>query len=155
MLTADAPTTNGADPELLAAHVTSFARYYGFDGIDVDYEDFKSIDGGLSADWVSCTFTAVVSSCSQLTPALTSTLRAEMGSNFLISHGTSHSASRQHGAALTPAPTAPMFNPNSAPDGAYATVHKTVGADIDFYNIQYYNQGPKAYVDCEVSPLRR
>lgn len=42
-----------------------------------------------------------------------------------------------------------MFNPASVPDGAYATVHKTAGDDIDFYNIQYYNQGAGSYANCE------
>lgn len=54
-LTADTPTTSGVAPAEFAEHVAQFARYYRFDGLDVDYEDFAAIDKGASASWVSST----------------------------------------------------------------------------------------------------
>ena len=61
-------------------------------------------------------------------------LRNQLGSGYLISH----------------APVAPWFT--SAPDyanGAYVAIHKAVGDTIDFYNVQFYNQGNNAYTTCE------
>lgn len=51
---------------------------------------------------------------------------------------------------LTAAPIAPWFTPSQTPDGGYATVFKTVGSSIDFFNIQYYNQEGN-YQTCDVS----
>jgi len=41
---------------------------------------------------------------------------------------------------LTHAPVAPWFSPGKYRNGAYLTVHKTVGNLIDWYNIQFYNR---------------
>ena len=60
-------------------------------------------------------------------------LRKQLPSPYLITH----------------APVAPWFT--SAPDyasGAYYAIHQAVGSGIDFYNVQFYNQGDGVYTDC-------
>ncbi|WOO76896.1 uncharacterized protein LOC62_01G000509 [Vanrija pseudolonga] len=44
-------------------------------------------------------------------------------------------------------PIAPWFCRSCYSDGAYAAVNDQVGNTIDFYSLQYYNQG-SAYTDC-------
>ena len=50
---------------------------------------------------------------------------------------------------ITHAPVAPWFTSNSTryPSGAYRTVNKQVGNLIDWYNVQFYNQGSD-YITC-------
>ena len=43
------------------------------------------------------------------------------------------------------APQGPYFTPGFAKNGAYRKVHKQVGNKIDFYNVQFYNQGNTTY----------
>ncbi|KAL1413211.1 hypothetical protein Q8F55_000963 [Vanrija albida] len=69
-------------------------------------------------------------------------LRNNLGPNYLISHGGSRSA-----APLTPAPVAPWFCRSCYKDGAYAAFNEQAGNTVDFYSLQYYNQGT-AYTDC-------
>ncbi|KAJ3399131.1 hypothetical protein HDU80_008236 [Chytriomyces hyalinus] len=65
---------------------------------------------------------------------LTRELRARLPSpQYLISH----------------APQGPHFSPGLYSGGAYITVDKEAGDMIDFYNIQFYNQGGTAYDDCQ------
>jgi chitinase len=45
---------------------------------------------------------------------------------------------------ITHAPQGPYFS-NSYPKGAYLTVNAQVGNMIDFYNVQFYNQGNTGY----------
>ncbi|KAF9078654.1 glycoside hydrolase superfamily [Rhodocollybia butyracea] len=47
---------------------------------------------------------------------------------------------------LTHAPVAPWFTKN---DGPYLKVHQEVGGLIDWYNVQFYNQGKTVYNTCE------
>jgi chitinase len=49
------------------------------------------------------------------------------------------------GYIITHAPQAPYFCKECYINGGYATVHAQVGNLIDFYNIQFYNQGTDAY----------
>lgn len=42
---------------------------------------------------------------------------------------------------LTHAPVAPWFSTTAYKSGAYVAVHKEVGDSIDWYNVQFYNQG--------------
>ena len=45
---------------------------------------------------------------------------------------------------------APWFSRSSTfSAGAYLTINQNVGNLIDWYNIQYYNQGSDMYTDCE------
>ena len=46
---------------------------------------------------------------------------------------------------ITHAPQAPYFRQEHYKNGAYMTIHREVGHLIDFYNIQYYNQGDTRY----------
>lgn len=46
---------------------------------------------------------------------------------------------------ITHAPQAPYFKSEYYPKGGYITVNKEVGNLIDFYNIQFYNQGDTKY----------
>lgn len=61
-------------------------------------------------------------------------LRSNLGPDYLISH----------------APISPWFQGSAYPDGAYETVFKNVGDELDFFNLQYYNAEGN-YLDCEVS----
>ncbi|KAH9924654.1 chitinase [Epithele typhae] len=117
----DAPTTAGLDPAAIAAQFGQFVLDNGLDGIDVDYEDLDAINKGDGAGeaWVA---------------AFTRALRATLPQGqFVLSH----------------APIAPWLAPNAAfAAGAYVQVNKEVGDLIDFYNIQFYNQGTN-YQDCD------
>lgn len=42
---------------------------------------------------------------------------------------------------ITHAPVAPWFGGSMWPAGAYKGIHQAVGSGIDWYNIQFYNQG--------------
>lgn len=46
---------------------------------------------------------------------------------------------------ITHAPQAPYFKRTNYKNGAYVTVNKEVGHSIDFYNVQFYNQGDTKY----------
>ncbi len=46
---------------------------------------------------------------------------------------------------ITHAPQAPYFKNEYYPKGGYYTVDKEVGSLIDFYNVQFYNQGDTQY----------
>ncbi|KIM83800.1 glycoside hydrolase family 18 protein [Piloderma croceum F 1598] len=63
--------------------------------------------------------------------AFTKTLRAALPTDSLISH----------------APQGPNFGPTVA-QGGYLAVDAAVGHLIDWYNVQFYNQGVEEYVDC-------
>ncbi|KAF5374494.1 hypothetical protein D9615_009116 [Tricholomella constricta] len=45
-------------------------------------------------------------------------------------------------------PVAPWFSPGKFGGGAYLKVHETVGHLIDWYNVQFYNQGEGEYTTC-------
>ncbi|PPR08139.1 hypothetical protein CVT24_012353 [Panaeolus cyanescens] len=49
---------------------------------------------------------------------------------------------------LSHAPLAPWFSPKKWAGGGYVKVHNAVGNLIDFYNVQYYNQGDTEYTNC-------
>jgi chitinase len=49
---------------------------------------------------------------------------------------------------VTHAPVAPWFSAALYASGAYATVNAKVGNLIDWYNIQFYNQGTTEYTTC-------
>jgi len=46
---------------------------------------------------------------------------------------------------ITHAPQAPYFSSSSYKNGAYVAVNQKVGNLIDFYNVQFYNQGDTTY----------
>ncbi|EIN12384.1 glycoside hydrolase family 18 protein [Punctularia strigosozonata HHB-11173 SS5] len=116
----DAPTSTGADPVGVANTFAAWVKEFDLDGIDVDYEDFNAIDAGdgKAEAWLT---------------TFTTQLRSQLPSgSFIITH----------------APVAPWFSPGKFGGGAYLTVDKNVGSLIDWYNVQFYNQGTTEYTTC-------
>ncbi|KAF8532421.1 glycoside hydrolase superfamily [Gautieria morchelliformis] len=120
-----APTTAGNDPAQTAQTMASFVKANDLDGIDVDYEDLAAVSKGTAVAWLETFMTE-----------LRKTLPV---GQFIVSH----------------APLAPHFSPEfpAAPSpasaqGPYLQVDKKVGSLIDFYNVQFYNDGATVYTDC-------
>jgi chitinase len=116
----DTPTSSGADPVATANTMAAWVIQYDLDGVDVDYEDFNAINAGdgKAEAWLA---------------TFTTQLRTHLPSGTYI---------------LTHAPVAPWFSPGIFGGGAYLTVNKTVGSLIDWYNVQFYNQGTSEYTTC-------
>ncbi|KNZ74506.1 Basic endochitinase [Termitomyces sp. J132] len=114
----DAPTSTGADPVETANTFAAWVKQYNLDGVDVDYEDFNAFDGGKAEAWLI---------------SFTTQLRAQLPSGSYI---------------ITHAPVAPWFSPSIWPGGGYLKVHSSVGSLIDWYNVQFYNQGTSEYTTC-------
>ncbi|KAJ4469520.1 glycoside hydrolase [Lentinula aciculospora] len=116
----DAPTSNGADPIATADSMAAWVIQYGLDGVDVDYEDFDAINAGdgKAEAWLV---------------SFTRQLRVKLPQGQYL---------------LTHAPVAPWFSPGKFGGGAYLTVDSTVGGLIDWYNLQFYNQGSNEYTTC-------
>lgn len=116
----DVPTSTGADPVATANTMAAWVKQFDLDGVDVDYEDFNAFDAGdgKAEQWL-ITFTQQ--------------LRNQLpAGQFIITH----------------APVAPWFSPSKWGGGGYLKVHNTVGSLIDWYNIQFYNQGTSEYTTC-------
>ncbi|KAI1792629.1 glycoside hydrolase [Ganoderma leucocontextum] len=116
----DTPTTAGANAVDTAHTMAKFVKSNGLDGIDVDYEDLQAMNKGDGAaeKWVS---------------TFTQTLRKTLPKGQYI---------------LTHAPLAPWLAPSHQfAAGAYVKINKNVGSLIDWYNVQFYNQG--LYGDCQ------
>ncbi|KAF8435382.1 glycoside hydrolase family 18 protein [Boletus edulis BED1] len=116
----DAPTSSGVNPVTIANDLASWVLQYGVQGVDIDYEDFNAFDGstGAAESWLI---------------SLTRQLRARLPQGqYILSH----------------APVAPWFSPNVWSGGGYLGVHKSVGSLIDWYNVQFYNQGATEYTTC-------
>ncbi|KZP16575.1 glycoside hydrolase family 18 protein [Athelia psychrophila] len=116
----DVPTSSGADPVKTAQTMAAWVKKYSLDGVDVDYEDFGAMDArdGSAENWLI---------------SFTKALRVELPVGQYI---------------LTHAPVAPWFSPTQYSSGAYLKVDKAVGSQIDWYNVQFYNQGAKEYTTC-------
>ncbi|KAA1470315.1 glycoside hydrolase family 18 protein [Dentipellis sp. KUC8613] len=116
----DAPTSAGADPVATANTMAAWVKQYDLDGIDVDYEDFNAFDGssGSAIPWLE---------------SFTKQLRTQLPQGQYI---------------LTHAPVAPWFEPNVWSGGGYLAIDQSVGSLIDWYNVQFYNQGSSEYTDC-------
>ncbi|KAH8109504.1 glycoside hydrolase family 18 protein [Phellopilus nigrolimitatus] len=116
----DAPTSSGADAVSTANTIAAWVKEYDLDGVDIDYEDFNAIDkgDGSAETWLS---------------DFTTQLRTELPQGQYL---------------LTHAPVAPWFSPGKFGGGAYLTVDKNVGSLIDWYNVQFYNQGTSEYTTC-------
>ncbi|KDQ61715.1 glycoside hydrolase family 18 protein [Jaapia argillacea MUCL 33604] len=116
----DAPTTSGADPVATASTMAAWVKKYDLDGVDVDYEDFDAFDAatGAAEQWII---------------SFTTELRNHLPSGqFIITH----------------APVAPWFSPKVWGGGGYLLVDQKVGSMIDWYNVQFYNQGSTEYTTC-------
>lgn len=116
----ETPASSGYDPTDTANTMAAWVKEYDLDGIDVDFEDFSAFDAGTgeAEDWL-ITFTTV------LREALPS-------GSYIITH----------------APVAPWFSPSIWGGGGYLYVNEKVGDLIDWYNIQFYNQGVTEYTTC-------
>ncbi|KIK61785.1 glycoside hydrolase family 18 protein [Collybiopsis luxurians FD-317 M1] len=114
----DVPTTTGADPIATANTMAAWVIEFGLDGIDVDYEDFNAFDAGTAEAWLV---------------SFTKQLRTKLPQGTYI---------------LTHAPVAPWFSPNIWTNGGYLAVNQQVGSLIDWYNVQFYNQGTNEYATC-------
>ncbi|KAJ7612497.1 glycoside hydrolase family 18 protein [Mycena polygramma] len=116
----DVPTSSNVNPVTMATTMGNWVKQYNLDGIDVDYEDFNAFDAGdgKAEAWL-------ISFTTQLRTIL------PQGS-YIITH----------------APVAPWFSPNKWGGGGYLKVHSSVGNLIDWYNIQFYNQGASEYTTC-------
>ncbi|KAF8194770.1 glycoside hydrolase superfamily [Mycena galopus ATCC 62051] len=113
------PTSSGDDPTAAAEYIANYVLTYGLDGVDIDYEDFGAVEtAGTAVAWLT---------------TLTKALRAQLPVGQYI---------------LTHAPVAPWFSPNLWPDNGYLGVNSAVGDLIDWYNIQFYNQGVTEYTTC-------
>ncbi|KAJ7242176.1 glycoside hydrolase superfamily [Mycena haematopus] len=113
------PTSAGDNPTAAANYIANYVKTYNLDGVDVDYEDFGALEtAGTAVAWLT-TFTQA--------------LRAQLPQGQYI---------------LTHAPVAPWFSPNIWPNNGYLGVNAAVGSLIDWYNVQFYNQGASEYTTC-------
>lgn len=137
----DEPTSSGADAAGTAKTMAAWVKQYGLDGIDVDYEDFNAInaaDGKAEVTPLRPFHTLESLSNTLMSPqqwliTFTQTLRAALpAGQYLLTH----------------APVAPWFSPMYTA-GAYTKVNTEVGSLIDWYNVQFYNQGATEYTTCD------
>lgn len=138
----DAPTSSGADPVATANTMAAWVKEFGLDGIDIDYEDFNAINSGTGSaeNWLIA-----------FTKQLRSQLPAgrESFSFFMIKIKCIFINKRFTEFIITHAPIAPWFtdDTNRYPHGAYHAVAQAVGDLVDWWHLQYYNQGSD-YTDC-------
>ncbi|KAF8552691.1 glycoside hydrolase family 18 protein [Imleria badia] len=138
----ETPTSSGVDAVTSANDMAAWVIQYGVQGIDVDYEVLHLALSIMSADSVnrdycgSQDFTAFNSGGGTAETWLinyTKQLRAKLPKGqYIISH----------------APVAPWFSPTMWSGGGYLAVDKSVGSLIDWYNVQFYNQGTSEYTTC-------
>jgi len=116
----DTPTTDGYDAVTLATTMAQWVIDWDLDGIDIDWEDFAAMNlqNGQAEYWLI---------------SFTETLRSMLpAGEYIITH----------------APVAPWFSGEKYPTGAYAIVNENAGYAIDWYNVQFYNQGATEYTNC-------
>jgi chitinase len=110
------------DPNAVASEIANYVKANNYDGVDFDLENFQP---GMVYNGI------------QLVPWLTTvtnSVRSQIGADKTITH----------------APKAPYFgviggNDWTGPSGGYSQIEKS--CSIDWYNMQFYNQGPSCYVD--------
>ncbi|KAG2050103.1 glycoside hydrolase [Suillus hirtellus] len=124
----ETPTSSGYDPIDTANTMAAWVIEYGLQGVDIDYEaccmmsdnDFAAFDAGTGA-------------AEQWLGNFTTQLRTQLPQGQYI---------------LTHAPVAPWFSPDMWGGGGYLWVNSMVGDMIDWYNVQFYNQGTTEYTTC-------
>jgi hypothetical protein len=110
------------DPNAVAAEVSNYVKANNYDGVDYDLENFQPgmVYNGINVvPWLT---------------TLTTATRNAIGAGKTITH----------------APQSPYFgviggNDWTGPTGGYSTIEQQTS--IDWYNMQFYNQGPSCYVD--------
>jgi len=113
----DFPTSQGVDPVACGNQLAQFVIDNQLDGVDLDWEDNDAMNAGKGEAWLI---------------AITQTLRQKLPNS--------------KGYIITHAPQAPYFTGKSVyPNGGYLTVDAVVGNLINFYNVQFYNQGTSMY----------
>lgn len=117
----ETPTSSGYDPIDTANTMAAWVIEYGLQGVDIDYEDFAAFDAGTGA-------------AEQWLGNFTTQLRTQLPQGQYI---------------LTHAPVAPWFSPNMWGGGGYLWIDSVVGSLIDWYNVQFYNQGTTEYTTCD------
>ncbi|SJL03805.1 related to Chitinase A precursor [Armillaria ostoyae] len=134
----DKPTSSGANATTTAITMAEWVKRYNLDGIDVDYEDFKAVNAGdgRAEPWII---------------AFTKELRRQLPQGeYILTHARQDFIfSENISVWLTCVyllAVAPWFTSDSG--GAYRTVHTAVGDSIDWYNVQFYNQGSTEYTTC-------
>jgi len=121
----DTPTSDGKSPITVADELAAFVKEWQFDGVDIDWEDFAALAEGANA---------ASGKAEQWLIDFTTELRKQLPKGeYYITH----------------APVAPWFTTNTTryPKGAYRAVQSAVGGLIDWYNVQFYNQGSD-YISC-------
>jgi len=109
------------DAQSYCTEASQWAIEYGFDGIDFDME----LAPGNSKPLADGSAVDWLVACTKAS-------RTILGTNRLISH----------------APQAPYFGSWAGPNFGYTSVYKQAPT-IDFFNIQYYNQGSTSYLSYE------
>jgi len=112
----DYPT--GEDPTQVCSKLAQFVIDNNLDGVDLDYEDSAAFNAnGDGEKWLI--------TCTQV-------LRQRLPEGQYL---------------LTHAPQGPYFTTDALyPQGSYLKIDREVGSLIDWYNLQYYNQGGSTYV---------
>ncbi|KAF8548105.1 glycoside hydrolase family 18 protein [Imleria badia] len=116
----ETPTSSGLDAVTTANSIAAWVTEYGVLGVDVDYEDFTAFNSGdgSAETWLI---------------SFTQQLRRQLPQGeYILSH----------------APVAPWFSPSMWSGGGYLAVDQSVGSLIDWYNVQFYNQGATEYTTC-------
>ena len=122
------PTTSNIDPAAVGKNLAMFVINNQLDGVDLDYEDNAAMEAGTAVPWLV-----------KLTESMLQTFSVKApNSKFIISH----------------APQAPYFMPGKYPQNYFEFFNTkigngTVGDHIDFFNVQFYNQGSSDYLTYE------
>ena len=122
------PTTFKIDPSAVGRNLAMFVINNQLDGVDIDYEDNAAMEAGTAVPWLI-----------ELTESMLQTFREEEPNReFIISH----------------APQAPYFMSGKYQQNYLAFYNATIGNNtvgdyIDFFNVQFYNQGFSDYSSYE------
>ncbi|KAF9063841.1 glycoside hydrolase [Rhodocollybia butyracea] len=114
------PTSAGLDPVAEAQRIGAAVIQYDLDGVDIDYEDFNAFNrkDGTAEAWLI-----------SFTTALRKVLPV---GQYIVTH----------------APVSPWFISELYGGFGYTYIDQKVGNLIDWYNVQFYNQGTTEYTTC-------
>lgn len=114
------------NPVNLATNIASIIKKVALDGVDIDWEDdYTNKNPGLTGFGPLTTRVPGTGPAVQWLITLTTELRMKLPRPYIITH----------------APQASYF------DMGYEKIWKGCGKDIDWLNVQFYNQGKSAYSD--------